>query len=198
MDWGIAHQMRSEEHRTSGLSIDRASTQTVDGSVVGTPQYMSPEQAAGEVAKLDGRSDLYSAFVLLYELLTLRPYVKAGDTAMATVVAVQERPPVTPLDADFEHPHQTAIPVEHRHFLRRGLQKDPDDRFESADEVIYELELLRAGDFAVACPITFMKANNTKMERFMDRYPLGSMVLATTTALAFLGGIAGWVMWAVG
>ena len=124
--------------------------------------------------------------------------VEAGSTAMATVVAAQERQPPTPVDPNYDNPNQAAVPVEYRHFLRDGLAKDPDHRYLSAEEVIFMLEQVRAGDFAVACPITFMKANNTKMERFMDRNPLGSMVLAATTAIAFLGGLAGWVMWAVG
>ena len=197
MDWGIAHQMRTEEHRTSGLAIERASTETVDGAVVGTPQYMSPEQSRGEVAKLDGRSDLYSAFVLFYELLTLAPHVEAGSTAMATVVAVQDSKPPSVTSANYDHPHQAAVPIEYRHFLRRGLQQDPDERYSSAIEVIYSLDQVRSGDFAVACPITLMKVGNTMMERFMDRNPLGSLVFAGTTALMFLGGVAGWAMWAM-
>ena len=81
---------------------------------------------------------------------------------------------------------------------RMGLQQDKDARYLSAIEVIVGLEQVRSGDFAVACPITLMKVGNTRMKRFMDRHPLGSLVLAGSTALAFLGGIAGWVMWAVG
>jgi eukaryotic-like serine/threonine-protein kinase len=199
MDWGIAHRMRSEGRPTNVLGQlgDRSSTETVDGSVVGTPQYMSPEQAAGDVVNLDGRSDLYSAAAVLYELLTLRPLVKAGQTAMQTVVAVQDRQPPSVMDSVYEHPHQTAVPVELRHFLRDALARNKDDRFLTAEEMLVTFEGVRSGDFAVACPITFMKAGNTKMERFMDRHPMASMWLMTASVLGFLGGLAGWVMWAM-
>jgi serine/threonine protein kinase len=199
MDWGIAHRMRSEARLTnlSDQFGDRASTETVDGSVVGTPQYMSPEQAAGDVANLDGRSDLYSAAVVLYELLTLRPYVQAGQTAMQTVVAVTQRELPSVTESAYDHPHQLAVPVELRHFLRSALARNKDDRFATADELIETFEGVRSGDFAVSCPITFMKANNTKMERFMDRHPFVSMMMMTAGVLGFLGGLVGWAMWAM-
>ncbi|KIG17050.1 Serine/threonine-protein kinase PknB [Enhygromyxa salina] len=198
MDWGIAHLMRTEDRAGNLAALDRASTETVDGAVVGTPQYMSPEQATGQVADLDGRSDLYSAFVVLYELLTLVPYVEAKQTAMQTVLAAEERSLASGVDHNFENPHQAAVPVELRYFLRQGLAHDKNQRYADALEAIETLELVRAGDFAVTCPVTFMKSNSTKMGRFMDRHPAGSMMFATMSALAFLGGVAGWVMWAIG
>ncbi len=199
MDWGIAHRVRSEARQASLLDqVERASTETIDGSVVGTPQYMSPEQASGDVANLDGRSDLYSAAAVLYELLTLRPLVQAGQTAMQTVVAVQDRQAPNPMDSVYEkHPHQTAVPVELRHFLRRALEHNKDDRFPTAEQMLWTFEGVRSGDFAVACPVTFIKANNTKMERFMDRHPIASMWVLTVALLGFLGGMSGWVMWAM-
>jgi serine/threonine protein kinase len=203
MDWGIAHRMRSETRVTNlggQQSVDlgdRASTETVDGSVVGTPQYMSPEQAAGDVANLDGRSDLYSAAVVLYELLTLRPFVKAGQTAMQTVVAVTQRELPSVMEPAYEHPHQTAVPVELRHFLRSALARSKDERFLTAEEMLVTFEGVRSGDFAVSCPITFMKANNTKMGRFMDRHPITSMWVMTVAFIGFLGGLVGWGMWAM-
>jgi serine/threonine protein kinase len=199
MDWGIAHRMRSEARLTnlSDQFGDRASTETVDGSVVGTPQYMSPEQAAGDVANLDGRSDLYSAAVVLYELLTLGPYVQAGQTAMQTVVAVTQRELPSVTEGAYDHPHQLSVPVELRHFLRSALARNKDDRFATAEELIATFEGVRSGDFAVSCPITFMKANNTKMERFMDRHPFVSMMMMTAGVLGFLGGLVGWAMWAM-
>lgn len=205
MDWGIAHRVRRQpaeakpEARQASLldQVERASTETIDGSVVGTPQYMSPEQASGDVTNLDGRSDLYSAAAVLYELLTLRPLVKAGQTAMQTVVAVQDRQAPNVMDSAYEHPHQTAVPVELRHFLRQALERNKDDRFPTAEQMLGTFEGVRSGDFAVACPITFIKANNTKMERFMDRHPIASMWVLTVAFVGFLGGMAGWAMWAM-
>jgi hypothetical protein len=124
--------------------------------------------------------------------------VKAGKTAMQTVVAAQERKTPTAMDSVFQdHPHQDAVPVELRHFLHDALARNKDDRFASAEEMLMVLEGVRSGDFAVACPITFMKANNTKMGRFMDRHPIASMWVFTGAFLGFLGGVAGWVMWAM-
>ncbi len=215
MDWGIAHAMRTQDrlpaaHQGSGSSAsssahqrastlsERASVETVDGSIVGTPQYMSPEQAAGEVVELDGRSDLYSAFVVLFELLTLQPYVAEGKSPMQTVLAAQEREFPAMIDGLFEHPSQPAVPVELRHFLRHGLQRRKDDRYGEADEVLYQLDRVRAGDCAVECPVTFIKANNAKLMRAVDRHPGITMQLAVASVVLFIGGLGGWLAWALG
>jgi serine/threonine protein kinase len=205
MDWGIAHVMRSSDRRPAGTStsesstssVERASMQTVDGAIVGTPQYMSPEQAAGEVAELDGRSDLYSAFVVLWELLTLTPYITETKSAMQTVLAVQEREFPSMIDDVFSHPAQASVPVELRHFLRHGLAKRKEDRYPDADEVLYHLDRVRAGECAVECPITFMKANTNKAMRLLDRHPAIMMNLAFASVLLFLGGLGGWLAWAL-
>ena len=198
MDWGITHQIRGE-HRPmgSGAAVDRAAGETMDGAVIGTPQYMSPEQTKGEVRDLDGRSDLYSAFVVLWELLTLQPYVKEAETGMQTVLAAHERKLPSIPDPAFVHPHQPPVPAELRHYLRHGLQHDREQRFADAEQALHELELVRSGDFAVQCPITFMKHNNTRMERFMDRHPIGSLWLAGSTVAVTLFGLAGWVAFAM-
>jgi serine/threonine protein kinase len=219
MDWGIAHAMRTAERlpgpdegledaapsdalpvsKPGGTASERASMETVDGSIIGTPQYMSPEQALGEVAELDGRSDVYSAFVVLWELLTLTPYIPGGMSPMQTVLAVGEREFPSMVGAAFEnHEVQGSVPIELRHFLRHGLQKRKDDRYGDADEVLFQLERVRAGDCAVECPITYMKAKNAKMMRMMDRHPSATMQLAFLSVLLFLGGVGGWVAWALG
>src|SRR5690606_30206897 len=205
MDWGIAHAIREQagspgaQSMAAGSGVERASTETVDGAVVGTPQYMSPEQAAGEVAGLDGRSDLYSAFVVLFELLTLTPYIASGKSALETVRAAAEKRPPSPIDPVYNRTAiQDAIPVELRHFLKHGLQHDKHARYPAADEVIWELERVRSGDCAVECPVTFMKHNNHKLQRFMDRHPSSAMFVATAALVGFLGGVAGWVAWLVG
>ena len=86
MDWGLAKQLMVEELMVdsqspdaSGLStINSQLSATLDGAVMGTPQYMSPEQAMGQVNELDERSDIFSLGGILYAILTLRPPVEGA------------------------------------------------------------------------------------------------------------------------
>jgi serine/threonine protein kinase len=106
MDFGIAKVMGD-------------TTATATGHIIGTPEYMSPEQVQG--FHLDPRSDLYSLGVMTYELLTGRVPFRA-DTPLATIMLQVHEPPR--LD-DPTIPPQI-VPV-----LRKALQKDPEDRYES-------------------------------------------------------------------
>jgi serine/threonine protein kinase/WD40 repeat protein len=79
MDWGLAKKLGQEEEHASalrGVGDPGDYGMTLEGEVVGTPQYMSPEQAEGMVAGLDQRSDIYSLGGILYAILTLRPPVE--------------------------------------------------------------------------------------------------------------------------
>jgi eukaryotic-like serine/threonine-protein kinase len=119
-----------------GIARAGASQMTEAGSIIGTAQYLSPEQARG--APVDQRSDLYSVGVVLYEMLTGSvPFT--GDTpveiAMKHISAVPEPPsakrPEVPEDLDM--------------VVLRALAKDPDERFQTAEEMDAELGRLAAG-----------------------------------------------------
>nr|BFD92338.1 protein kinase [Kitasatospora sp. Xyl93] len=114
MDFGIARAL------TGG-----ATTMTQTGMVMGTPQYLSPEQALGK--PVDHRSDLYAAGCMLYELLTLRPPF-TGDTPLSVVYQHVQDPPVPPSQANGR------VPVGLDPLVLRSLAKNPDDRFQDADE----------------------------------------------------------------
>ena len=126
-----------------GIARAGASQMTEAGSIVGTAQYLSPEQARG--TDVDQRSDLYSLGVVLYELLTgTLPF--NGDTpveiAMKHLSTVPELPserrPDVPRDLDL--------------IVMRALAKDPDDRYESAEEMDADLERFLRG--AAVSPLT--------------------------------------------
>jgi serine/threonine-protein kinase len=183
MDWGIASRLDGVAATAppQGPTPGDGPASTPGGSNppgatpppswAGTPPYMSPEQAAGR-EDLDARSDLYSAFVVLYELLTLTRYVQVHAKSMhAMLLAVQERKPPTPADAAFFRPEQPAVPTELRHFLRAGLQQAPADRFADADAVLRRLQDLRAGEIEVQCPVTFAKHLGNRHAKLLDRNP---------------------------
>jgi serine/threonine-protein kinase len=120
MDFGIARAMG-----------DSGMTMTQTAAVIGTAQYLSPEQAKGE--QVDARSDLYSTGCLLYELLTVRPPF-VGDSPVAVAYQHVREEPQTPSVFDPEiTPEMDAI-------VLKALVKDPDYRYQSADEMRADIE----------------------------------------------------------
>ncbi|MFF6996122.1 protein kinase [Streptomyces sp. NPDC008313] len=126
MDFGIARALHGAQ-----------STMTQTGMVMGTPQYLSPEQALGKA--VDHRSDLYATGCLLYELLALRPPF-TGETPLSVVYQHVQDIPVPPSEV------AQAVPPELDGLVMRSLAKDPDDRFQTAEEmrglVQYALQML--------------------------------------------------------
>ncbi|MEU9208777.1 protein kinase [Streptomyces sp. NPDC048415] len=126
MDFGIARALHGAQ-----------STMTQTGMVMGTPQYLSPEQALGKA--VDHRSDLYATGCLLYELLALRPPF-TGETPLSVVYQHVQDTPVPPSQVS------DAVPPELDGLVMRSLAKEPDDRFQTAEEmrglVQYGLQML--------------------------------------------------------
>ncbi|MEU8649546.1 protein kinase [Streptomyces sp. NPDC048737] len=127
MDFGIARALHGA-----------STTMTQTGMVMGTPQYLSPEQALGKA--VDYRSDLYATGCLLYELLALRPPF-TGETPLSVVYQHVQDIPVPP-----SRTSDGVCPPELDGLVMRSLAKDPDDRFQTAEEmrglVQYGLQML--------------------------------------------------------
>ena len=107
-----------------GIARIAESTLTATGSALGTPAYMSPEQFRGQ--KVDGRADLFSLGVVLYELLTgTRPF--QGDLSTLMFQILQHEPP-PPMELNTGiHPHWNGV-------VAKAMAKDPAHRFQSADD----------------------------------------------------------------
>jgi eukaryotic-like serine/threonine-protein kinase len=127
---------REERAKVTDFGIARAgaSDMTETGSIMGTAQYLSPEQAQGEA--VTPQSDLYAVGVLLYELLTGRvPF--DGDSAVSIALKQVSEPPVPPSSID------PSIPPELDAIVLRAMEKDPARRFPDADTFIAALDEVR-------------------------------------------------------
>src|ERR1700727_330881 len=120
MDFGIARAVS-----------DAQATMTQTAQVIGTAQYLSPEQARGE--RVDSRSDVYSAGCLMYELLTGRPPF-TGDSPVAIAYQHVTENPVPPSRVD------PALPPWADAIVLKAMAKDPADRYQSAAEMRMDVQ----------------------------------------------------------
>ena len=162
MDWGLAKVLGGGEaapsdksDRSDPAAIDHArsnlagsATNTLDGAVMGTPYYMAPEQARGDVSELDGRADVYALGGILYELLALRRAVD-GKNAMAIVMKVAAGEimplPTTADPAARSHCPGGQIPTALAAVAMKALALRPEDRYQTVKDLQADIEAYQAG-----------------------------------------------------
>jgi serine/threonine protein kinase/formylglycine-generating enzyme required for sulfatase activity len=144
MDWGVAKIIGRNEKTTGRLVAsdrkDDDSARTMAGSLLGTPSYMSPEQARGDVAKMGPASDIFSLGTMLYQLLCLStPW--PGKTSDLVIEQVKELEPELP---SLRAPERR-IPPELEQLAMKCLHKDPDKRLESVKDLVGNLRSWQEG-----------------------------------------------------
>src|SRR5580692_6941856 len=153
MDFGIARAMS-----------DAQSTMTQTAQVIGTAQYLSPEQARGE--RVDARSDLYSTGCLLYELLTGRPPF-TGDSPVAIAYQHVRENPIPPSRVDPDVPPWADA------IVLKAMAKSPADRYQTAADMRADLQRAASG-----LPVSAVAPTR------MDMYPVGQPGGTAATMLA--------------
>jgi len=154
---------------------------TTVGVAVGTPTYMSPEQATGE-AHIDHRSDIYAVGILGYELLTGKPPFVAPTAQAVLSAQVLERPkPVTE--------RRAAVPDALSDLLLRCLEKNPADRWQTAEEILHALEVMATPSGGITPTTTRpVKATDARRPAPRRRWVMGAV--AGGVVLAAAAGVA--------
>jgi beta-lactam-binding protein with PASTA domain/tRNA A-37 threonylcarbamoyl transferase component Bud32 len=186
MDFGIARAMS-----------DAQATMTQTAQVIGTAQYLSPEQARGE--RVDSRSDLYSTGCLLYELLTGRPPF-TGDSPVAIAYQHVRENPVPPSRVDPDVPPWADA------IVLKAMAKSPADRYQTAADMRADLQRAASGLPVAAAPPT-----RADLYQGTQRMSSDQMMGAGTSALPPSGDYAGgggydrgprgnrrWIPWVLG
>ena len=145
----------------------RSSDLTASGQIMGTPNYMAPEQATGETAGVNCASDIYALGAILYETLTARPPFQAS-TSIETIRQVLESEPVSPRQLN------SAIPFDLNTICLKCLEKDPMRRYASSDEMAADLIRWLGGFPIHAKPTHFL----TRSAKWCLRNPAWAVAIA--------------------
>jgi dipeptidyl aminopeptidase/acylaminoacyl peptidase len=180
LDFGLAKLKQMGAGTEPETNLPTGTLGTEPGVVLGTMGYMSPEQVRGKPA--DSRSDIFSFGAILYEMLSGRRAFHA-DTAADTITAILTKEP-----ADLSQTNREIHPGLDR-IVRHCLEKNPQERFQSARDVAFDLEALSAGS-AVAVP-TAVTAAPARPRRWIFAAAVAIAIVAATlagfAARSFLG-----------
>ena len=154
-----------------GLAKEWNQDVTETGSVLGTPAYMSPEQARGDVSRLDRRSDIYSLGATLYQVATGRaPFSGANALEILSAIGSTDVQPMRGLRLD--------IPRDLEAITLKCLEKEPSKRYDSAKALADDLDRFLAGDPVLARPTGLWYRIQRKLRKHKQLTLVGALALA--------------------
>ena len=173
MDFGLARRDTGD------------ATLTSDGRIMGTPAYMSPEQARGDSHAVDARTDIYSLGVVLFEILTgERPFQGNRRMLILQVLDDEPRPP---------RQFDDTIPRDLETVCLKAMSKSPGRRYQSAKELANDLRRYLNGEPVYARPV----GNLERLWRWTCRYPLATslfiaLLIGSTAGFVHLSSLTKW------
>jgi serine/threonine-protein kinase len=160
-------ELKASAAPAGGAGVASRLLATEQDSIVGTPAFMSPEQARGRNDEVDERSDVYSLAATFYRFLSLEPYLPLKRTAAEMLRAVALEEPIEPGHLPLTGV-QPIVPRELSVFVMRGLAKNPDLRYQSVRDMLDELQRCFEGQICVVCPPTFVKRVGSVIRHGID------------------------------
>jgi serine/threonine-protein kinase len=198
MDWGLARlvdqpAVKAPREGAASAEVSRvwgggasASELTMAGSVLGTPRYMSPEQAHGNNEALDGRSDLYTLGLILYELVSLKKAIP-GKAALETLgnAAKAMKLPLAHVSP------RVAIAIDLRAIIDKATAAAPSDRYATVKELSDDIHRYMRGDAVRARRDTVIQ----KLGRVMAKNRQAAVLGTAAIVLGVTGLAGGWVLY---
>jgi tetratricopeptide (TPR) repeat protein/predicted Ser/Thr protein kinase len=165
-------------------SLEEESIHTQTGTILGTPSYMSPEQASGKTKDIGPAADIYALGAILYDLLTGRPPFR-GTSLWETVRLVKTQEPVPPRHL------QPNIPVDLETICLKCLQKEPQKRYARAADLAEDLRRFLAGEAIRARPISAPE----RLWRWCRRNPRLAILHGVVASLVVVWAVSSTVLY---
>jgi len=184
LDWGLAKAHGKTDIRSNELArglkllTQPGSAATLDGSTLGTPAYMSPEQAAGDIDAIDERSDVWSLGTVLFELLTGQPPFDGTTPYEVVNKVLRDKPPRVLAVAPDAPPDLAAV-------ADKALQRDKQERYQTAGELADDVEAFLTGQ-----QVSAHRYSSAQMvTRFMERNRRALAAVLTAGVLVLAGAV---------
>lgn len=178
IDWGLAKKIKSEDESSTPEIGASSGELTAIGRALGSPAYMSPEQARGESYEVDERTDVYGIGATLFSLLTNHPPY-AGDDSSSILKMVASGENVSPLKVD------GSVPKPLDAICRKAMARDKNLRYDSVLGIAKDLELFLAGQPVSCCQESIFE----RTTRYLRKYRTAMLFAVTLLVLTAVGGM---------
>lgn len=197
-DWGVAKLSIRNETPARGVAPVTTSRPdahaTVDGTVIGSPAYMAPEQLDARQDAIDARSDVYALTAVLFELLTMKHYLGEKLPRDFPGLVQHVRSGRHRSAESYYDRINGRVPRPLSRICKRGLSLRPEERYQSALELEMALQAWLEGTSPVICPGTALQRVMCSSMRTIDRAPIlaPALIITSLVAVALLAGLGLW------